>query len=65
MSADHTLRTLIAVSRSKPAERELCCPTCGGRIELIDGLYCCVSFGCGGNRFATLAELAVSEVPRG
>jgi hypothetical protein len=65
VSSRDTLRTLVAVSRSKPTERELCCPDCGGRIELSRGLYCCVSFGCGGNRFETLAELAVREAPLG
>jgi predicted amidophosphoribosyltransferase len=57
-----TLQTLVSVSRSRPSERELCCPNCGGGIELWDALLCCQVCL---RDFATLAELAVREVPRG
>jgi hypothetical protein len=60
--SDRTLRTLIAVSRSKPVERELCCPNCGAvAIVLCDGAYrCCSCF----LAWATLAELAVLTTTR-
>lgn len=63
--ADETLRTLVAVSRSKPIERELCCPMCHQAVTLRDGRYVCVSrvstIGCGGTSYEHLAELAVKE----
>ncbi len=37
----NTLDTLIAVSRAKPKERELCCPDCGADVVLRGGLYRC------------------------
>jgi hypothetical protein len=60
-----TLRALISVSRSKPVERELCCPMCHQAVTLRGGRYVCVSWmstiGCGGTAFDSLAELAVRE----
>ncbi len=65
MSGDDTLGTLVGVSRRKPPpkERRLCCPMCGGDIELASSVYNCLGTGtippkpCG--YFQTLAELAV------
>lgn len=57
--ADETLRTLVAVSRSKPIERELCCPECGGDVHLVLGMYVCGNHD--GWASEHLAELAVKE----
>lgn len=54
-----TLRTLDAVSRPKPVE--LCCPECDSDIVLESGVYRCPVCL---SEFASLAELAVREVPR-
>jgi predicted nucleic acid-binding Zn ribbon protein len=65
MPAD--LASLERIVRAKPQQRELCCPGCGGDVEL-DGLigdrlprYRCTA--CTWNA-TTLAALAVRLVPR-
>lgn len=59
--ADPTLRTLIAVSRSKPVERALCCPECDSAIELERAVYVCRTCL---SEFDALAELATHPTPR-
>lgn len=56
------LPTLVAVSRSRPRERRLCCPRCGGEVVLRGGLLHCVRSereGLPAPPFRTLAELAL------
>jgi ribosomal protein L37AE/L43A len=66
VSSRDTLRTLVAVSRSKPTERELCCPECDSDVEidveLEAGVYLCRTCL---SEWATLSDLAVRVVPRG
>jgi hypothetical protein len=57
--SDRTIRTLLSITRSKPVERELCCPYCNGEVELVGGEYLCPQ----GDPFASLAELAVRPIP--
>lgn len=63
MSDDDTLDTLVRVSRHyRVRERRLCCPECGGDVELVGGTLMCTQ-GEGVARCfwagAKLAELAV------
>jgi hypothetical protein len=66
--ASRTLETLVAVARTRPVARELCCPDCGGGIELKGGLYHCLGVPYDVCRFeptTTLAGLAVVDSPGG
>ena len=56
-----TLRTLVAVARTKPVRRELCCPTCAGDVVLDEGLLWCQR---GAHVFERLTELAVRPEPK-
>lgn len=63
-----TLPTLVAISRTRPAERRLCCPDCGGDIELRGGRYQCLGMPfdeCRSAPFRTLTELAVRGAENG
>jgi transposase len=62
LSDRETIRRLRAASRRKPTVRELCCPDCGGEIELRGGWLVCQTFECF-STFKTLAELAVRASP--
>ena len=55
MSDDDMLTALVNVSRGRPQQKRLVCPTCRGDVVLRDGVLRCV---CGGE-FLSLQYLVL------